>query len=769
MLDIKKRINLPKVNSFENGVRCVKVYANEDKEWSFDEMQRVNIRIKKLLDTQVSTMTRFWNPDLNCFSIQPFSIMPDAPKRYSLSTTCIALYQLLEDSHYWKGIAGIAPTSEINIRKMFDKLSYQEWTYDEFQTTPYLLTALYRLQKTDPGNPNAFHVNDTEKMEKAVHVSVERLLSENMQSVYLLYWHVLSLVHLMNSGDDRVRIRRAVVKSGQRAFNEMCRQIAAYYAEDVSNFDITRLIYSILTYHRVVTSVQPPKDYSFASLEKGTQNSGSNGERVYGKLLSAKIDGNILEIEEDGINNLFDGKISHESPSVSRGYTSTWYGNSESVPLKLNMKILQKALKIVFDEQRSDGLWDKGQPIQGDDARRDIGNSYVFAFDMLGSLVGEFEKSPEILRDYLPQLKKSLEWAEANFIHPDVSVGGFGGWRSNHLKPGLPLAWCTAQVYYALSKMRTVFRNMLHESVLQEFDGISITRSKSTWEELMDSDIATNVSLKSIVSGRILGPISKVEEDKERKFGSIDGTDVSPREKPSYSVVLFGPPGTAKTTICSAMAKYLGWDLVTVDTAEFLADGLHSVAARMSYIFERLKALENSVILFDEIEEFCMDREDPRLSMESRLLTTAMLTQLNDLRRQESSIFVIATNRLKAFDKAITRPGRIDLTLFVGVPNFTSRVDRLAQKFKDSGFLEEKMERDLALATDFMQAHWEQELRFFTYAENEKFLNKVVAIASMGEIKYSSLIEALQKQIPVSMIQGTLKNEYLEMERLTRL
>ena len=41
----------------------------------------------------------------------------------------------------------------------------------------------------------------------------------------------------------------------------------------------------------------------------------------------------------------------------------------------------------------------------------------------------------------------------------------------------------------------------------------------------------------------------------------------------SYSAVLFGPPGTAKTTICEAVAKKLGWSFLVVDTSAFLADG----------------------------------------------------------------------------------------------------------------------------------------------------------------------------------------------------
>ena len=71
----------------------------------------------------------------------------------------------------------------------------------------------------------------------------------------------------------------------------------------------------------------------------------------------------------------------------------------------------------------------------------------------------------------------------------------------------------------------------------------------------------------------------------------------------------------------------------------FLEDGLANIASSMAYVFDRLERLRDCVILFDEIEEFCLDRTTPGLGMESRILTTAMLTRLNDLRRAERSIF----------------------------------------------------------------------------------------------------------------------------------
>ena len=105
--------------------------------------------------------------------------------------------------------------------------------------------------------------------------------------------------------------------------------------------------------------------------------------------------------------------------------------------------------------------------------------------------------------------------------------------------------------------------------------------------------------------------------------------------------------GTAKTTICEALAQRIGWDFVVIDTSVFLEDGLSNVASRIRYVFGQLQSLRRTVILFDEIEEFCLDREAPGIGMESRMLTTAMLTAINDLRRAKRSMFFLATNRLR--------------------------------------------------------------------------------------------------------------------------
>lgn len=65
---------------------------------------------------------------------------------------------------------------------------------------------------------------------------------------------------------------------------------------------------------------------------------------------------------------------------------------------------------------------------------------------------------------------------------------------------------------------------------------------------------------------------------------------------------------------------------------------------------------------FDDIEEFAMDRKLPSLSMESRMLTTAMLAATNGLRKKEQSIISVLPpiDWMPLSHSAVTGPGRVE-------------------------------------------------------------------------------------------------------------
>jgi len=211
---------------------------------------------------------------------------------------------------------------------------------------------------------------------------------------------------------------------------------------------------------------------------------------------------------------------------------------------------------------------------------------------------------------------------------------------------------------------------------------------------------------------------------------------------------------------------------VVIDTANFLLDGSQNVASRIRYVFTRLQALRECVILFDEIEEFCLDRETPGLSMESRMLTTAMLTAINDLRRAKQSVFFLATNRLRAFDAAIIRPGRFDIQLFVGTPNLESRVILFKQAISGLLLSDEEKEQAINAYKDFLNSVWSEDgdAMFFNYLEGKQFANSCANILASGrKVEAAELELILKKQAAVMTCRGSVRDEYKAQMGLSRL
>ena len=305
----------------------------------------------------------------------------------------------------------------------------------------------------------------------------------------------------------------------------------------------------------------------------------------------------------------------------------------------------------------------------------------------------------------------------------------------------------------------------MHNDVLEEFNGLAITSSDSStnaWNRLLDTDLGNPCSgnncrtLKDVLEERMIRPFS-------------NDIDV-PSYGASYSAILFGPPGTAKTTICEALAERMGWDFLVIDTTAFLADGLTNVASRIRYVFERLMELEKCVILFDEIEEFCLDRETPGLGMESRMLTTAMLTAINDLRRKKRSIFFLATNRLRAFDSAITRPGRFDMQLFVGTPNLNARCIQFQAKLAKVSIDETQKRKAMEEYRSFLKDVWSEDAMFMNYLEGLQFASSCAEIVLRGDELTRELMQSiLSTQAAVMTVRGPVRDEYIASMELSRL
>ena len=145
---------------------------------------------------------------------------------------------------------------------------------------------------------------------------------------------------------------------------------------------------------------------------------------------------------------------------------------------------------------------------------------------------------------------------------------------------------------------------------------------------------------------------------------------------PPNGILLWGPPGTGKTFISRKLAEESGMLFGLIkpsDLGNIYIHGSQSMIADLFTRSEELAAKNNCGVLlvFDEFDSLVPKRgvnDDNNQANE----VAEFLTRLNDC--AEKNIFVVATtNRIDAIDPAITRKGRLDEIIYVGLPDEEAR------------------------------------------------------------------------------------------------
>lgn len=286
-----------------------------------------------------------------------------------------------------------------------------------------------------------------------------------------------------------------------------------------------------------------------------------------------------------------------------------------------------------------------------------------------------------------PALHAYLQWLQATVVigrvtmppameqdsYPSSTPADYLGWESEFAHTGdLSIhLWLTSQVILLLHGYDALLTRSVASAELARV-GLIIDVTDKLVPETADQRLAR---------ARKDDPLQVGDASPYRTVSRLAESFVNPRATGdftvmSYSCLLYGPPGTGKTTLARRVAQELGWPLLTVTTGDFIVDGEAQVEARAKDIFMALLSQRNSVVFFDEIDRLILDRDTRDYKSQGDMLqfmTPSMLTKLNNLRRSEQVVIMIATNYADRIDHAIKRPGRIDQKLLVLPPDMTRR------------------------------------------------------------------------------------------------
>ncbi|NQX25925.1 GNAT family N-acetyltransferase [Microbacteriaceae bacterium VKM Ac-2854] len=140
---------------------------------------------------------------------------------------------------------------------------------------------------------------------------------------------------------------------------------------------------------------------------------------------------------------------------------------------------------------------------------------------------------------------------------------------------------------------------------------------------------------------------------------------------PPRAVVLFGPPGTGKTTFAKAIASRLEWSFVEVFPSRLASDPA-GLAGALRETFLKIKDLEHAVVFIDEVEEIASHRQGEPPSP-TQGVTNELLKIIPAFREQSDRLLICATNFIRALDSAFLRHGRFDYVIPIGLPDAEAR------------------------------------------------------------------------------------------------
>lgn len=165
------------------------------------------------------------------------------------------------------------------------------------------------------------------------------------------------------------------------------------------------------------------------------------------------------------------------------------------------------------------------------------------------------------------------------------------------------------------------------------------------------------------LNGRNIDSVFLNDHIKERIVNHInkffDNKSVYEKRNLTYKtgILLYGDPGTGKSTIANMIATLCKCDMVLINMSEFFN-------LNIDFVTTTINADDKTyVVVLEDIDCVIGDRESEEDDLENKKNVNKLLQFLDSTSSPSNVIFVATTNHIEKLDDAVKRDGRFDLIL----------------------------------------------------------------------------------------------------------